>query len=64
MLHEAYGLKLFEYRVLRKIFGPMWEEGTQSCGKLHNDELQDLCSSYCEQIKEDEIGRKCGTQGI
>jgi hypothetical protein len=34
-------LRLFENRVLRKIFGPKWEDDW-SWRKLHNDELHDL----------------------
>jgi hypothetical protein len=32
-------------RVLRKIFGPKWDEVTGEWRKLHNDELDDLYSS-------------------
>jgi hypothetical protein len=43
-LREEHRLRVFENRVLRKIFGPkMEEEG--SWRKLHNDELHDLYSS-------------------
>jgi hypothetical protein len=37
-------LRVFENRVLRRIFGPKREEDG-SCGKLHNDELHNLYSS-------------------
>jgi hypothetical protein len=43
-LREEHGLRVFERRVLRKIFGPKREEG-RSWRKLHNDELHSLCSS-------------------
>jgi hypothetical protein len=36
-------LRVFENRVLRRIFGPKREDGTRR--KLHNDELHDLYSS-------------------
>jgi hypothetical protein len=36
--------RVFEHRVLRKIFGPKREEDG-SCRKLHNDELHSLYSS-------------------
>jgi hypothetical protein len=39
------GLKMFENRVLRRIFGPKRVEGTGECRKLHNKELHDLYSS-------------------
>jgi len=35
---------VFENRVLRRIFGPMRDEVTGECRKLHNEELHDL---YC-----------------
>jgi hypothetical protein len=43
-LGEEHRLKVFENRVLRKIFGPKREEDG-SCKKLHNDDLHDLYSS-------------------
>ena len=36
---------MFENRVLRRIFGPRTYEVTGECGKLHNEELNDLYSS-------------------
>jgi hypothetical protein len=43
-LREEHGLRVFENRVLRKIFGPNIEEDG-SWRKLHNDELHTLYSS-------------------
>jgi hypothetical protein len=43
-LGEEHRLRVFENRVLRKIFGTKREEDG-SCGKLHNDELHSLYSS-------------------
>jgi hypothetical protein len=43
-LREEHRLRIFENRVLRKIFGPKREEDG-SWGKLHNDELHSLYSS-------------------
>jgi hypothetical protein len=43
-LGEEHRLRVFEKRVLRKIFGPKREEDG-SWRKLHNDELHDLYSS-------------------
>jgi hypothetical protein len=36
---------VFENRVLRRIFGPKWDEKTGEWRKLHNEELRDLFSS-------------------
>jgi hypothetical protein len=43
-LREEHRLRVFENRVLRRIFGPKREEDG-SWGKLHNDELHNLYSS-------------------
>jgi hypothetical protein len=43
-LREEHRLRVFENRVLRRIFGPKREEG-RSWRKLHNDELNNLYSS-------------------
>jgi hypothetical protein len=43
-LREEHRLRVFENRVLRRIFGPKREEGG-SWRKLHNDELHSLYSS-------------------
>jgi hypothetical protein len=43
-LREEHRLKVFENRVLRKIFGPKMEED-EPWRKLHNDELHSLYSS-------------------
>jgi hypothetical protein len=38
-------LRVFENRVLRRIFGPKRDEVTKKFRKLHNEELNDLYSS-------------------
>jgi hypothetical protein len=43
-LGEEHRLRVFENRVLRRIFGPKSEENG-SWRKLHNDELRNLYSS-------------------
>ena len=43
-LREESGLRVFENRVLRRIFGPKRDAVTEEWRKLHNDELNDL---YC-----------------
>jgi hypothetical protein len=41
-LREERRLKLFENRVLRRVFGPKRDEVTGEWRKLHNEELNDL----------------------
>ena len=43
-LREELRLRVFENRVLRRIFGPKSDEVTGEWRKLHNEELNDL---YC-----------------
>jgi hypothetical protein len=66
-LREEYMLKVFENRVLLRIFGPERDEVTGEWRRLHNEELHNL---YCspnifsgDQIKKNEMGRECGTYG-
>jgi hypothetical protein len=49
---NEHRLRVFENRVLRRIFGPKRDEVTGGWRKLHND-----------QVKEDEIGGACSTNG-
>jgi hypothetical protein len=44
-LREEYRLRVFENRVLRRIFGPKRDEVTEEWRKLHNEELHLLYSS-------------------
>ena len=44
-LREERRLRVFENRVLRRIFGPKREELKREWRKLHNEELNDLNSS-------------------
>jgi hypothetical protein len=44
-LREKRRLRVFENRVLRKIFGPKRGDVTGGWRKLHNEELHDLYSS-------------------
>jgi hypothetical protein len=52
-LREEYRLRVFENRVLRRIFGPTRDEVTGEWRKLHNGELHSLYSSpdIIRQIK-------------
>jgi hypothetical protein len=42
MLLEEYRLRVFENRMLRRIFGPQRDEVTGGWRKLHNEELRNL----------------------
>jgi hypothetical protein len=43
-LREEHRLRVFENRVLRRIFGPRRDQVTGDWRKLHNEELHNL---YC-----------------
>jgi len=45
ILREECRLRMFENRVLRRIFGPKRDKGTGEWRKLHNEELNHLYSS-------------------
>jgi hypothetical protein len=45
ILREEHRLRVFENRVLRRIFGPKRDEVAGEWRKLHNEELCDLYSS-------------------
>jgi hypothetical protein len=58
---------MFENRLLRRILEPKKDEVAGGCRKLHNLELRDLYSlprmiKY-DQVKEDEMGKACSTNG-
>jgi hypothetical protein len=44
-VREEHRLRVFENRVLRRIFGPKRDEVTRGWRKLHNEELHNLYSS-------------------
>jgi hypothetical protein len=44
-LREEQRLRVFNNRVLRRIFGAKRDEATREWRTLHNEELSDLCSS-------------------
>jgi hypothetical protein len=66
-LREKRRLRVFENRVLRKVFGPKRDEVTGEWRKLHNEELNDLyfLTQYCAggKIETNEMGRACGAYG-
>jgi len=43
-LREEHRLRVFENKVLRRVFGPKRDEVTGEWRKLHNEELSDLYS--------------------
>jgi hypothetical protein len=45
-LRKEHRLRVFENRVLRRIFGPKQDEVTEEWRKLHNEELHILYSKY------------------
>ena len=49
-LREEDRLRVFENRVLRRIFGPRRDEVTWEWRKLHNEELNDLYSQSIIQV--------------
>jgi hypothetical protein len=44
-IRKEHRMRVFENKVLRRIFGPMRDEVTGEWRKLHNEELRDLYSS-------------------
>ena len=44
-LREEHRLRVFENRMLKKIFGPKRDEVKGECRKLHKEEHHDLFSS-------------------
>jgi hypothetical protein len=56
-LREEHRLRVFENRVLRRIFGFKWEEVEGGWRRPHNEELHNLCNSpnVVRVIKEDEM---------
>jgi hypothetical protein len=65
MLREEHRLRVFENRVLRRIFGPNRDEVMGEWRKLHNEELHNLYSSpdIISQVKVNEVGGACSTHG-
>jgi hypothetical protein len=66
-LREEHRLRVFENRVLRRIFGLKTEEVTGEWRRLHNKELHALYSSpdvyLGDQIKINDMDRACSTYG-
>jgi hypothetical protein len=67
-LRKEHRLRVFENRVLRRIFGSKRDEVTGEWRQLHNKEFRDLYSSPStynlnNQVEEDEMGGPCSTNG-
>jgi hypothetical protein len=63
-LREECRLRVFENRVLRRIFGPKRDEVTGEWRRLHNKELYALYSSpNIIQVVKTVMGRTCITYG-
>ena len=64
---EEHRLRVFENRLLSRIFGPKRDEKTGEWKKLHNEELSDyvlLTKSFSDdKIEKNEMGGACGTYG-
>jgi hypothetical protein len=65
MVREEHRLRVFENRVLRRIFGPRRDKVTGEWRKLHSEVLHNLYSSpdIIRQVKANEVGGACGTYG-
>ena len=67
ILREERRLRVFEKRVVRRIFGPKKDDVTREWRKLHSEELSDLYSSpnIIRMIKSrrKEMGVVCSTYG-
>ena len=62
-LREELRLRVFENRVLRKMFGPKRDEVTGEWRKLHKEELMDIYAlpNIVRVVKEkNEVGGACG----
>ena len=57
-LREERRLRVFENRVLRRIFGPRRDEVTGEWRKLHNEELFDLYSPNIVRVIKSRMRRR------
>jgi hypothetical protein len=64
-------MRVFENRVLRRIYGPKTEDVGGTCRKIHNEEiimftllLLLLLLLLCDQFRKDETGLSCNKHEI
>ena len=67
-LSEGHRLKVFEYRVLRKIFGPNRDDVKENVEDYikRSSKIRSLLLTknyLAGQVKKNEMGRACGTYG-
>jgi hypothetical protein len=64
-VREEHELRVFENKMLIRLFGPKRDRVTGGWRKLHNEELHNLYSwpsiIRIYKVEEDEVGRTCGT---
>ena len=60
-LREEHRLRVFENRVLRRVFVPTRDEVTGEWRKLHNEELSEYCAG--DKIENNEMGGACRKYG-
>jgi hypothetical protein len=56
ILRDEHRLRVFENTVLRRIFGPKWEEVTGEWRKLYNEELHNMYS-FPDKIRQIKLRR-------
>jgi hypothetical protein len=62
-LREEHRLRVFENRVLRRIFGLKRHEIMIGWGKQHNQNLHTVLFVRYNQVGDDEVGRVCSMYG-
>jgi len=66
-VREEHRSRVFENRVVRRMFGPKREEVVGGWRRLHSDGVHNFLrfTTYYsgDQMKEDEIGEECRTHG-
>jgi hypothetical protein len=62
-MREERRLKVFENRVLRRMFGPKRDEVAVEWRKLHNEELTSPSVCSGDKIEKNETGGSCSAYG-